>query len=169
MSILWAYKTLNPVCLGFWVMRHHGIRSELVGYKSYLPSTGSAKWVHVVYGNSYYRLKSGCWHTHGLGVCEMPLSSDVITAHWLCAVFKQARYLIHFWWEGNLMGLWKVALILLLFDFRCPTRPRNSKIPLVHPLGTWHGHFRFGPIWACVESNIWLKNSAKLAQIATSP
>jgi hypothetical protein len=68
----WSSK---PVCLGFWVMRHHGIRSELVGYKSYLPSTGSAKWVRAVYGNSHYRLKSGCWHTHGVGVCEIPLST----------------------------------------------------------------------------------------------
>jgi len=73
-------------------MWHHGIGSELAGYKSYLPNTGSARWVLHGYGYSDYRLKSGCWHTHGLGVCEiLPvhyviLSGDVLwlTGYVLC-------------------------------------------------------------------------------------
>jgi len=44
--------------------RHH-IRSELVGYKLYLRSTGSAGQVQRSYGDSDYRLKLGRWHIHG--------------------------------------------------------------------------------------------------------
>ncbi|CAK9265484.1 unnamed protein product [Sphagnum jensenii] len=59
----------------------HRIRSELAGYKSYPPSTGSRP---DGYGNSDYRLKLGCWHTHGLRACEIPpvhyviMSGDVL-------------------------------------------------------------------------------------------
>jgi hypothetical protein len=115
-----------------------------------------------------------------LGVCETtrPLCHSVqwrLMAHWLCPVLGSSRPVMYSisggketWWAFGRLH-WYCYYLNLTFDFRCPTRPRNSKILLVHPLGTWHGHLRFGPICACVESNIWLKSSAKLAQIATSP
>jgi hypothetical protein len=115
---------------------------------------------------------SGVWDpTH-------PLCHSVqwrLMAHWLCPMLGSSRPVVYSisggeetWWAFGRFHRYCYYLNLI-FDFRCATRPRNSKIPLVHPLGTWHGHFRFGPICACVESNIWLKSSAKLAQIATSP
>jgi len=131
----------------WWVTSHIcPILGQPNGYMlaTAIATTGSNQAVGILMGYGYVR-------SHLPLFCPVTSNGSLV----LCRVrLKQASYLLHFWWEGNLMGLWKVALILLLFDFGCPTRPRNSKIPLVHPLGTWHGHFRFGPIFACVESNI---------------
>jgi hypothetical protein len=51
------------------------------------------------YGGSDYRLKSGCWHTHRLLVCEVRpvhyvvLSGDVL---WLTVLqLEQAGYVVH--------------------------------------------------------------------------
>ncbi len=57
---------------------YHCIRSELVGSKSYLLSTGSARRVQRGYSDSDYRLELGHWPTHGFGACEIPLVHNVV-------------------------------------------------------------------------------------------
>jgi hypothetical protein len=88
---------------GFLVMWRHLICSELVGYKSYPPSTGLARQVQCSYGDSIYRLKSGCWCTHrlrGAWNSARPLCCSVqwrLMAHRLCPVtwLEQAGYVVH--------------------------------------------------------------------------
>jgi hypothetical protein len=65
-------------------MWYHHIHLELAGYKSYLPSIGSARWVQLDYSESNYRLKLGHWRTHELQAHEISpvhyvvLSSDIL-------------------------------------------------------------------------------------------
>jgi hypothetical protein len=68
-------------------MWSHYMHLELLAYKLYLPSIGSARRVQHGYGDNDYRLKLNHRHTHELRACEIsPIHYVVLSNEVLCVI-----------------------------------------------------------------------------------